>query len=228
MRIIVIMPSYLGQYPNCAKDREKKFVRAVKSFRDQEYSDKKLIIISDGCEKTVNMLAGPYKIFYPAKDGVFLNSGDIGWYQMPKKSDLFSGAVRNTGLSMAGISAPGPLSPLPKDVICYLDTDDYLFPRHLTRIAQGFADPALDWAFFDDFVAEDSTLTKYRTRENVLKEGRVGTSSIAHRLTMGARWPDGYGHDWKFIESLMAESPNFKKIPTPGYLVCHIPGQTDY
>ena len=52
MKFSVIMASYLGNYPGCANNREAKFIRSVKSFLNQSYDNKELIIVSDGCEIT--------------------------------------------------------------------------------------------------------------------------------------------------------------------------------
>ena len=54
-KITVIMPSYLGEYPTAASNREVKFRRAVESFLIQELG--KLIIIADGCQKTLEIAA---------------------------------------------------------------------------------------------------------------------------------------------------------------------------
>lgn len=50
--ISVIMPSYLGEYPGSRKDPDKKFIRAVESFKDQTLAQKELIIVSDGCARS--------------------------------------------------------------------------------------------------------------------------------------------------------------------------------
>ena len=49
MRISVIMPVYLGEYPTRGSNPEYKFKRAVETYIDQEYKDSELIIVSDGC-----------------------------------------------------------------------------------------------------------------------------------------------------------------------------------
>jgi hypothetical protein len=56
MRVNVIMASYLGDYENAAGDREYKFRRAVDSFLAQGHADKKLFIIADGCQQTMDII----------------------------------------------------------------------------------------------------------------------------------------------------------------------------
>ena len=54
-RIAVVMPSFLGDYTNAAKNREEKFLRAVNSVRTQSYDNKLLVVVSDGCLDTVRL-----------------------------------------------------------------------------------------------------------------------------------------------------------------------------
>ena len=56
MKFSIIMPSYLGEYKRAAKDRDTKIVRAIESVLKQSHEDWELIIISDGCEKTVEIV----------------------------------------------------------------------------------------------------------------------------------------------------------------------------
>ena len=54
--ISIIMPSYLGAYKKAAKDRDRKIVRAINSVVKQTYKDWELIVIADGCNKTVDIV----------------------------------------------------------------------------------------------------------------------------------------------------------------------------
>ena len=54
--ISIIMPSYLGAYKHAAKDRDKKIVRAIYSVCRQTYKDWELVVIADGCNKTVDIV----------------------------------------------------------------------------------------------------------------------------------------------------------------------------
>jgi hypothetical protein len=107
------------------------------------------------------------------------------------------------------------------DVITYLDTDDYLLPTHLSDISKAFeAHPEADWIWYNNILKQG-----YQVRETALQVNHIGTSDISHRANLAVNWPDGYRHDWGFIQSL----PTYKglKVPVCGYVVCHIPNQFD-
>ena len=52
-KVSVIMASYLSVYGTTPRPNlDKKFIRAVKSFINQTYPEKELIIVADGCTTT--------------------------------------------------------------------------------------------------------------------------------------------------------------------------------
>lgn len=193
------MPVRLEKYPNCASNLPDKFHRSIKSFKNQLYDNNELIIIGDNCNLALNE-------FY--KEEVCFNIHFI-MGKTPSQS-LYSGYVRNLGIELSI-----------GEIICYLDCDDILLPEHLKIISENFNDN--DWIYWNDLICLDKTLGNYKERINIPKEGRIGTSSIAHKRELKVYWKDGYGHDWKFVEDLLGNDLEFEKCPTPGYLVCHIP-----
>ena len=121
------------------------------------------------------------------------------------KQPLFAGAVRQFGIKAAT-----------HDWICYLDTDDEFRPGHLNAIVSHI-DDVHEWMFYDDFLGN-------RRRNCDVAFARIGTSCITHKKNTTAVWPNGYNHDWKFIQQL---GQKFKKIDGTGYVVNHVPGQLD-
>lgn len=203
MKISVVMASNLGAYKGAAKHREDKFIRAVESFVKQIHPHKELVIVSDGCKKT----SAIYEQRYASNEDIRIVR--IG------KQKLFSGNVRARGVK----EATG-------EYICYLDTDDYLNSMtHLTAINSSVGEA--DWVYYNDTVY-NGIMPKLRQVQ--LYHGSVGTSSIAHKKDVRSTWDgcNGYGHDWAFIQKLMKETENYKKIYHTGYLVCHIPYKVDY
>lgn len=208
--ISVIMPSFLGEYEGAASNREDKFIRAVDSFLEQTYPNKELIVISDGCKKTEELVKEEY---FHSKEVILLTIS---------KRPLFSGSVRQTGLEFA----LGSIS-------CYLDTDDTLKTNHLENIANAFLeDETLEWVYFDNLLIYKEVSDFPVVRETAFKYGWVGTSNVAHLTSLkenGLTWEgcDGYGHDFMFINNLQ-KFHKYKKIDSKTYYVCHSPGIFDH
>ena len=193
--ISVIMPSYLGDYKRAAKNRESKIRRAVESVFSQTISVE-LVVIADGCQKTVDLLNKYYE-------------GRFNGY-MIRKQPVWSGVPRNTGILKAM-----------NDIVCYLDTDDWIETGHCEKIVNNFRG---DWVWFNDRIWHSGWLSR---KCDVNRRGLSGTSNIAHKKI--ALWPERatYAHDWIFIESLKRASKDFHFIGDGGYMVCHIPGRYD-
>jgi len=202
----VVMASYLGEYPGCAKNRVSKFIRSVNSFLEQTYHDKELIIISDGCDITENIYQDHFSNFKNIK------------FHKIVKDVLFGGKTRNKGIELSK-----------GDWICYLDTDDFLSKNHLQIVSEQISGE-YDWYFSDDYlVVEYNSVDdfKFIVRENKIEINRIGTSSILHKKDLGVYWGDGYAHDWRFILNLLNKTEKVNKIKA-GYNVCHIPNMTDF
>jgi glycosyltransferase involved in cell wall biosynthesis len=200
-KVSVIMPSYLGNYPGSASNRDKKFIRAVNSFKKQTYQNKELIIVSDGCELTVE-LYGKH----------FVNDANIKLLRIPKQP-LYSGEMRNIALKIAD-----------GDIISYLDTDDILGPNHLQLIVNGFDLNLWDFVYYNDLLVLDNTFKKFHLRIVEPRWASIGTSSISHKnlKELNDLWSSGYGHDWLFIFKLVSLGLKFKKLEKNSeYLVAH-------
>ena len=193
--ITVVMPSYLGEYPTAATNRDSKFIRAIQSVIDNSFQNWELIVISDGCDKTIELL----KQFDDSR--IKLRS--------VVKQKLWSGLIRNVGIKNAQY-----------DWITYLDTDDMFGTDHLQIIVDNIDN--IDWVWFNELIYQDEKFIERECNINIM--GRCGTSNISHKKHL-ALWnlSNDYGQDWMFVKNLKKASLNFKKIPTPSYLVCHIP-----
>lgn len=193
------MASYLGDYPGCSSNRESKFVRATESFLCNTYSNKLLVIISDGCYLTEHL----YNEKYKENDNIVLLSID--------KQPLFSGKVRNEGLKYVnGIAQPN-------DVVCYLDTDDRFGNNHLKIIMDNFGE--------NDFVIYDTyrySPQGWYISKVAMKAAHIGTSSFAHKVHLDISWPDRYGHDWGLL-SEMSQRYKYSIIKRPEYYIHHTP-----
>lgn len=199
MRFSIITPSLLADYPNAANNREGKLLRAVNSVLSQTFEDWELLIIADGCQKTIDIIRD--------------NVGDdrVKTYLIPR-SRLWSGEPRNKGIK----EAQG-------DFIVYLDIDDIIGVNHLANIDKGLRD--FNWVWFDDIRYSVRSGQWYDNPCNISKLGQHGTSNICHKTNMRVKWDhDGYAHDYWFVAQLRQDR-NYAKIGGAEYYVCHIPGK---
>lgn len=197
------MPSYLHDFYGGATNREQKFIRAVRSIVEQTYREFELIIIADGCKKTDRILHSNFSIS---------NLFRIKFIEI-KKQPKFSGTPRNEGLKAAR-----------GQQMLYMDTDDCAGKEHLQTIHSQLTDQP--WHFFNDWVGDKDSNFKVRYCSPQIK-GQCGTSNICHRKDSLVEWPDGYAHDWQFIQKLMKISNPVFLRTVPHYYVCHIPKQID-
>jgi glycosyltransferase involved in cell wall biosynthesis len=200
-KVSVIMASYLGFYPGAATNRDKKFIRAVNSFKKQTYDNKELIIVSDGCQLTVDL----YNKF-------FIDDKNIKVIQIPKQQ-LYSGEMRNIALKLAD-----------GDIISYLDSDDVLGSNHLKKIVEQFDLEKYDMVYYNDYMTLDSTFKKLHLRIVEPRWASIGTSSISHKnlKELTNCWSEGYGHDFITLFKLVSMGLRFKKLDImPEYIVAH-------
>lgn len=201
----IIMPSFLGDYLNAAKDRPMKLRRAIKSVLEQTYKDWELIIIADGCSDTVKV----YQEFSHHKN--------IKCLKIPKQN-LLAGVVRHKGIEHAT-----------GKYIIYLDSDDFYGINHLSIVKKDIGNN--DWVYFNDLLyarRRDTNKVEATLKIVKLSYGVVGTSSICHKRSLNVIWNgmDGYGHDWIFVKQLMKYN-NFAKISNSEYFICHQPRMID-
>ncbi|MBW2002935.1 MAG: glycosyltransferase family 2 protein [Deltaproteobacteria bacterium] len=200
--ISIIMPSYLGPYKGAAKNRDEKIVRAIQSVQSQTYEEWELIVVADGCDKTVS-------IVQTIAEKCFDTRIKVLWIT---KQPTWSGKVRNTGLK----EAKG-------EYMCYLDIDDAFAPDHLEGIAGKLN--GKDWYWTDDYVWNGK---EFRHRKcNILKVGQCGTSNLIHKKIAWWNEKDSYAHDWNFIKALLRTSREYEYITGGKYLVCHVPRNID-
>jgi glycosyltransferase involved in cell wall biosynthesis len=127
-----------------------------------------------------------------------------------KHNTLFDNRPRNTGIQ----NAKG-------EYIVYCDIDDYLGDDHLKIIAGEIGND--EWVYFNDvWFSRGQWIERVC---NVHRHGGCGTSNVCHRSRM--LWQRiGYAHDYYFIQQLL-KNHKYRKIKTPEYYTCHIPGAYD-
>jgi len=198
-KVSVIMASYLLPYGGSATNRDKKFIRAVNSFKKQTYQNKELIIVSDGCPLTIELYNQNYK-----------NDSNIKLIQLQKQT-LYSGEMRNAALRIAD-----------GDIISYLDSDDLLGSKHLETIVEQFDLNKYDFVYYNDLLALEPTFKKFHLRIVEPRWASIGTSSISHKNDKRLEWGVSYGHDFLFVIKMSSLGMKFKKLEKSSqYIVCH-------
>lgn len=199
----IIIPSFLGSYPNAAKNREAKMLRALTSVSQQTFTDYEIRFIADGCERSV-AIATEYAQREPRMH-----------VQTIPKQPRWSGMPRNIGLRNSG-----------GKYAVYLDIDDMWGDSHLSIINAAIsANNEPKWLFFDDWLGSpDYTFRRRYCSPD--ERHRNGTSNICHRVDIGVEWGGGYLHDFEFIEKLKKICPPVI-IEAAEYYVCHVPKRLD-
>lgn len=211
MIVNLIMPCTLQPYKGAASNRKEKLDRAIKSFLNQDYENKNLIIVADGCQDTIDFVKSKYSHEKRIKS-FFI-------YKQP----LFSGNVRQFGLNMSGQA----------DLIAFLDSDDFIKEKnHISNIVRAFEENTnINWVYFNDYVKYHQVdHIPLAQRESNLSYGSVGVSNVAHRNIPNINWElcDGYGHDFTFVKKLIDNYPDsYAKIQGCSYVCCHIPESCD-
>lgn len=206
MKISVIMASFLNMP---GRDKlEAKFKRAVTSFLKQTHEDKELIIVADGCEKTMQIY-----------NESFTQYENIKLIPIPKQP-LYSGVMRNIAYEVSD-----------GDIVTYLDADDVIGKNHLKIISEQFDTDKWDAVYYNDLMVLDKDFQKLHTRIVEPRYGSIGTSSISHKnpklLKNGEylKFSTGYGHDFVFFLKIAALGYRFKKLDKmPEYIVAHYHG----
>ena len=199
MKFSVVIASYLGAYRSAAKNREQKIVRAINSVLTQTCQDFEVLVIADGCQKTVDIVRG-------------IKDERVSIYLI-NKSKTWSGVPRNTGIEQAK-----------GDYILYLDIDDLYGENHLKNISDGIN--TYDWVWFNDIRYNHKSNEWYDNPCDIRQAGRHGTSNICHKRSLPYRWDHtGYAHDYYFVKHLK-QNMNYAKIEGGEYYVCHLPDST--
>jgi len=196
------MPSRLIDYPNSARHKQEKLIRAVKSVISQTFDDWELHVIADGCQQTIDTLQTNIK------------DTRIHLWKIEHKK-LWSGEPRNEGIRQSK-----------GEWIIYLDIDDVYGEDHLKMIDSNLGNR--DWVWFNDYRYRLRLDYWYENHCDIQRMGKHGTSNICHKRSLGLLWDVNgkYSHDFVFTRQLLMIREG-AKISTPEYFVCHVPGSVN-
>jgi glycosyltransferase involved in cell wall biosynthesis len=120
MRFSIVIASLLENYSGSARNKEQKLIRAVASVQQQTFQDFEIIVVADGCERTMEIVR---------------NADNVRSFLIPR-GKLFSGGPRNKGIEEAR-----------GEYIIYLDIDDLYGNNHLAKIVPHLGG---DWVWYND------------------------------------------------------------------------------
>lgn len=245
-KISIVMQSYLENYPGSRSNPIDKFKRAVKSFQEQSYKNCELIIVADGCNKTQQTYQKHFKkdpnikfIYIDKKSGLNMYEDRVIDGQTYK---YYRGEPRKLGVA----AATG-------DLITYMDSDDYLLPKHTLSIMFNYNQaPEGDWwinkTWFDHIKAdwqesnvmysakdmEVHTIEPFENHEWLkikLKKDRIILSPwlFTHRSTCTTKWQDTIkiSEDVDFNKRLRSEYKNGYAYENATYVRCHYTDKWD-
>ena len=251
-----IMQSYLGEYPGSRSDADKKFIRAVKSFKAMKEPRSQLIIAADGCKITEELY---YKHF--KKDSniefVYVDKNVPNMYEGNGISKYYRGVPRQVARGLAeGI------------LITYMDSDDFLMPHACQRIRgawyyQNKGDKKYTWAISSTWISNIAN-EKYVNEEtlkspqgkhpmdepfkikglkskwqkwgmnNAQTYAQTGTCNLIHINECTSRWIDvvtlkdeDVSEDTTFNRKIRKEGNGFV-FDGGHYVVCHHANRWDF
>jgi len=166
---------------------------AIRSYAEQSYRPRELVIVSDGQEDFRRALAG-YAEELDALEVRLIDPGAGEWTL---------GALRN--ISMA--AARG-------EIVCQWDDDDYSHPDRLATQADHMESQAAEASFFTDhlqYIEPEGLLSWIDWSIDGCREGllRLAPGTLMMRRDPRFRYPERgpdarRGEDWVFMESLYA------------------------
>lgn len=239
-KVSIVMQSYLGDYPGARKEPVEKFIRAVKSFQNQNYKNKELIIVSDGCKLTLNAYEKHFKKDIQI-EFVYIDKNTPTMYSKLRGRKYYRGVPRRLGVSLSS----GKL-------ISYMDSDDYLLPNFIeTCVAQYQKDTSLKWWMNQSWYDHINIIGKKELQArhaNIIEDNQATFKEISenekfvqmkmddnffsmppwllvHTDDVGVDWDDSIGdisEDVKFNESLREKWKGQGFLYSdPCYVRCH-------
>lgn len=246
MKTSHIMQAYLGEYPGSRSDSDKKFLRAVQSFIDQDDKDSELIIVSDSCQITHKLYYEHFKQEDRVKY-VYVDKDVPNMYEGKDDGEpYYRGFPRQVGRTLAT-----------GDIISYMDSDDYLIKTTVTIIKKYWnhflKQDDFKWAMTSRWIDNQAGIEFWKPSKSTTTFGEPfsieglkdmwietgmtdpslvmsATFSISHVRDLPVEWVDKIGHpseDTVFANKIYKAGKGFV-IQEPYYVRCHYSKQWDY
>lgn len=244
MKISYIIQSYLGEYPGSRSNSDKKFLRAVQSFIDQEDKESELIIVSDGCEITHKLYYKHFKSNSRIKY-VYVDKNTPNMYEGDQK--YYRGLPREIGRTL-----------VTGEITTYMDSDDFLLPNHSSVLSKYWdcnknATSIINRSWYDNIKSLNFKPYASEIRSNIIKINISGLDGewyatklknednkvhfvytpwlLSHKSNIKTKWRDvvgeGFSEDVIFGKQVLDEGIALH-IEYPLYVRCHYSGKWDY
>lgn len=257
MTLSFIMQTYLGDYPGARSNPIEKFHRMVKCFLKQTNPNWELIIVSDGCDITMDEYEKYYIDNPKIKFAYVTKPKDTLMYAESTGEKYFRGQPRQIGLEIAT-----------GDWVGYVDSDDFILINAVENLIEaikktqqsGYPGPpvkaisnqaTIKNVMYADFTAKarekglvDVPVSNPITIPGLGGEWQVfkfedtklslGTVSIFHERTWPKhKWIDSIGNcseDMLFVKPFTINplAQNTDTMAIPYYVVCHYSKKWDY
>ena len=204
-RISCIMPCW---------QRPQRTARAIRSVLMQPVANWELICIGDACP----VLPGAWKEIFGTDDPlVVLPNGKAKWTNLPEHEGKYGTQCLNWGLM--GVTGA---------YVCFLGNDDYLLPTHFESRLNAIEGTDHGFTYHDALIQAGGKL--HIRPGHPLRSGQTGGSELTVKAQLAQKigfQSTQYGHDWTFIEGLLAFGCRYSYSPTATYVVTHLPGQIE-
>lgn len=193
--------------------RPERTARAIRSVMMQTAVNWELICIGDACPVLPKVWR---ELFDRDLDGepVYVPNGKCKAANLPEHEGAYGTQCLNWGLhSVTGA------------YVCFLGNDDYLLPTHFESRLKAIEGTDNGFIYSDAMIQVGGRLML--RPGHPLAHGRTGGSelTVKAQVAQGVGFKSAkYGHDWTFIEGLLATGCRYTYAPSATYVVTHLPG----
>jgi glycosyltransferase involved in cell wall biosynthesis len=257
MIVSFIMQSYLDDYPGSRSNPVQKFHRMVNCFINQTNDNWELVIVSDGCEITMNEYESHYASNPKIKFAYVAKPKNSLMYAEETGQKYFRGLPRQVGIEIST-----------GDWISYVDSDDFVLPNTvdmmiteiekriqpsypgdevrailnrssiknivLKKHIQHLLDKGMSDAPIDEPYKIEGLDSLWQTYTFAKGKANLATVSVIHRKDWPPHnWKDSIGdrsEDMLFINpmTVMPLAKHSDIMDIPYYVICHYSNKWDH
>lgn len=196
--------------------RPQRTARAIRSVLMQTAAEWELLCIGDACP----VLPAVWREMFgrdPDGESIAVPNGKVRAINLPTHEGAFGTQCLNWGIhAVTGA------------YVVFLGNDDYLLPTHLESRLKAIEGTDNGFTYHDALIQAGGSL--HLRSGHPLAHGRTGGSELTVKAQIAQKvgfQSSQYGHDWTFIEGLLATGCKHAYSPTATYVVTHLPGNVE-